>query len=272
MYKFRMGGVPQRLLAIVLVIALVTPSISVKAASNYVTFYVEAPFCAMSSYVGYDYDKGSSFAEWSGLDHTLMCAFYTTPGENKGGYSRAIGKEMVKSGKYYTAYFDKGDTSSIEAALSYLKNTSRPSKFTAPYAYYDLGRTCTAFDVTRVGDDYYAEQVERHTYKVTADATAEHGTEYTCSVCGNKYYDKLKVRLSFNATANGGTTSESSQECTADSTVPLAGKTASKDGWEFVGWNIDKNAKEAMTSVTMNSNRTVYAIFKKDVTVNFIDE
>ena len=81
----------------------------------------------------------------------------------------------------------------------------------------------------------------------------------------------MKPRLSFNATANGGTTDENSQECDGSSSISLADKTANKSGWEFVGWNTDKSAKEAMPSITMDSNKTVYAIFKKDLTVNFVD-
>lgn len=251
--------------------SLVVPSIPVKAETTRVTFYVEGPFSAISSYVGYNYDQEKDFAEWSDLGHTLMCAFYSTPANEKGGFSRAIGPEMVKSGKYYVVSIDKLNKSGIANALCWLGNTSRPPKFYAPYAYYDLGQPCVAFDVTSIGDDYYAKQVTRHDYRVTADATAEHGTEYTCSVCGDRYYDKLKIKLTFNASENGGTTNESNQECTADSSIPLTGKTAHKDGWEFVGWNTNKAATTALSSVTMDDNKTVYAIFKKDITVDFID-
>lgn len=77
--------------------------------------------------------------------------------------------------------------------------------------------------------------------------------------------------LSFNAGVNGGSTAAASQTCDVGSSVPLAGKTASKTGWEFVGWNTDRIAKAGLNSITVDSDKTVYAIFKKDLTVNFID-
>lgn len=141
-------------------------------------------------------------------------------------------------------------------------------------------QSCTNPEITRYYckwcDDYEDKQTKAakgHDYYVSANATIKHGTQHTCRTCGTSYYDndRLKSKLSFNATVNGGTTSESNQECNADSSVSLTGKTACKDGWEFVGWNTDKSAKEAMPSITMDSNKTVYAIFKKDLTVNFVD-
>lgn len=46
--------------------------------------------------------------------------------------------------------------------------------------------------------------------------------------------------------------------------------TATKAGWEFVGWNTDKDATEGLTSLTVGtSNMTLYAIYKKTITANF---
>lgn len=44
------------------------------------------------------------------------------------------------------------------------------------------------------------------------------------------------------------------------------------DGWQFVGWNTDKNATKGLTSLKMSdSDVTLYAIYKKTIHVNFID-
>ena len=117
------------------------------------------------------------------------------------------------------------------------------------------------------------ETTAGHTYKITGNATVQHGTVHTCSKCHKSYYDndRLKAKLIFNASENGGITGENSQECNGDSSISLAGKTASKSGWEFVGWNTNKTATTALSSITMDDNKTVYAIFKKDLTVNFVD-
>ena len=44
---------------------------------------------------------------------------------------------------------------------------------------------------------------------------------------------------------------------------------ATKEGWEFVGWNTDPNAKRDIGSVTANGDITLYAIYKKDITAAF---
>ena len=117
------------------------------------------------------------------------------------------------------------------------------------------------------------ETIADHKYELSSGATIQHGTKYRCSKCGKYRYDndRLKAKLTFSASENGGTTDESSQEYTADSSASLTGKTASKSGWEFVGWNTNKAATTALSSVIMDDNKTVYAIFKKDITVDFID-
>jgi len=47
---------------------------------------------------------------------------------------------------------------------------------------------------------------------------------------------------------------------------------AEKEGYEFVGWNTDKDATEGIESVSMPAKDVMlYAIFKKDIEVTFID-
>ena len=47
---------------------------------------------------------------------------------------------------------------------------------------------------------------------------------------------------------------------------------ARKSGYEFVGWSTDPQAKEGVEFLVMeNENITLYAIFKKDIRLNFID-
>lgn len=46
--------------------------------------------------------------------------------------------------------------------------------------------------------------------------------------------------------------------------------TANPDGWQFVGWNTNKNATSGLTSMKMPAgNTTLYAIFKKTITARF---
>lgn len=47
---------------------------------------------------------------------------------------------------------------------------------------------------------------------------------------------------------------------------------AQKDGYEFIGWNTNKNATTALNELTMGEEDiTLYAIFKKDITLQFVD-
>ena len=71
--------------------------------------------------------------------------------------------------------------------------------------------------------------------------------------------------LTYDYETNGGTRADSEGEfLEAGTTVDLS-KKAYKDGWKFVGWNTNKDAKEPLSSFEMTaSNTTLYAIFKKD--------
>ena len=67
---------------------------------------------------------------------------------------------------------------------------------------------------------------------------------------------------------NGGSSvSKASASVNYNSAIDLT-PTASKSGYEFIGWNTDKNATTALSSLKMGtSNVTLYAIYKKIVTV-----
>ena len=67
---------------------------------------------------------------------------------------------------------------------------------------------------------------------------------------------------------NGGSSvSKASASVNYNSAIDLT-PTASKSGYEFIGWNTNKNATTALSSLKMGtSNVTLYAIYKKIVTV-----
>ena len=44
---------------------------------------------------------------------------------------------------------------------------------------------------------------------------------------------------------------------------------AYKDGYTFVGWNTDKNAKEGLTNYQINENVTLYAIYSKTLNITY---
>ena len=71
--------------------------------------------------------------------------------------------------------------------------------------------------------------------------------------------------LTFDYQTNGGTRVDSEGEfLEAGTTVDLSNK-AYKNGWKFVGWNTNKDAKTPLSTFNMTEgNVTLYAIFKKD--------
>jgi len=78
--------------------------------------------------------------------------------------------------------------------------------------------------------------------------------------------------VTYNAGFNGGTwQSRNSASLFEGAAIDLS-PTATRPGWEFVGWNTDRNAQTGLTSLQMpNTNITLYAIFRQQGVVNFID-
>ena len=76
--------------------------------------------------------------------------------------------------------------------------------------------------------------------------------------------------LTFDYQTNGGTRVDSEGEyLESGSNVNLSNK-AYKDNWTFIGWNTNKDAKEALDSYQMPaSETTLYAIYKRDLKATY---
>ena len=76
--------------------------------------------------------------------------------------------------------------------------------------------------------------------------------------------------VTYDFATNGGTSAtKTSAVVDYRSAIDLS-PTATKSGWEFVGWNTNKDATTALSSLTMSTNNvTLYAIYKKTLTANF---
>ncbi len=73
--------------------------------------------------------------------------------------------------------------------------------------------------------------------------------------------------LTYDYETNGGTSGDDNNGFVNGETT-LTGK-AYREGYEFVGWNTDKNAHEGIEKVTVSENTTVYAIFRKVLNVTY---
>ena len=75
--------------------------------------------------------------------------------------------------------------------------------------------------------------------------------------------------VTYDATTNGGSTAKQIASIKYKSLVDLT-KKAEKSGYEFVGWNTNKDATSALSSYEMPAkNVTLYAIYKKTLTATF---
>ena len=75
--------------------------------------------------------------------------------------------------------------------------------------------------------------------------------------------------VTYDATTNGGSTAKQTASTKYKSLVDLT-KKAEKTGYEFVGWNTNKDATSALSSYEMPANDvTLYAIYSKTLTATF---
>ena len=83
-------------------------------------------------------------------------------------------------------------------------------------------------------------------------------------------YNINKYTVTYDYETNGGSSAtKTSATVNYGSTIDLT-PTATKTGYTFVGWNTNKTATTGLSSLTMGtSNVTLYAIYKKDVTITF---
>jgi uncharacterized repeat protein (TIGR02543 family) len=79
--------------------------------------------------------------------------------------------------------------------------------------------------------------------------------------------------VTYNTTENGGALSDIPAAATTSGAEVDLTHTATKAGWQFVGWNTNKDAAAELPSYTMPaSDVTLYAIYKKTLTATFKDQ
>ncbi|MGM9938084.1 MAG: InlB B-repeat-containing protein, partial [Candidatus Ornithomonoglobus sp.] len=78
-----------------------------------------------------------------------------------------------------------------------------------------------------------------------------------------------EFKVTYDYATNGGSSASEQEQTVIDNSPADLTPTAVKSGYEFVGWNTDPDAEEALTSYEVTGDVTLYAIFVKTVTVNF---
>ena len=134
------------------------------------------------------------------------------------------------------------------------------------YKYGHSGSTKT-ITVTISYNDEYEGELDYNTStetSVTFDYVQAKGNETDPDVPIPTTY-----HLVYNYTENGGSSTTAQNEYfEAGTNVHLEG-TASKKGYTFIGWNTDKDAQIGLSTVTLSEDKTVYAIYKKTITITY---
>ena len=103
----------------------------------------------------------------------------------------------------------------------------------------------------------------------------ENGNRTQTEVKGNTtvrlYYDRTVCTVTYDYRTNGGTSADKENVKTyygADADLSVA---AYKNGWEHAGWNTKSDSETGLTRYTVTGNVTLYAVYRKDITVTFVD-
>ena len=103
----------------------------------------------------------------------------------------------------------------------------------------------------------------------------ENGNRTQTLVTGNTvirlYYDRSVCTVTYDYRTNGGTSADQETVKTyygADADLSVA---AYKNGWEHAGWNTKSDSETGLTRYTVTRNVTLYAVYRKDITVTFVD-
>ena len=104
--------------------------------------------------------------------------------------------------------------------------------------------------------------------EVTITATTNDGSNLSDSA-NIKVYEEYKITYDY--TTNGGDSIDKEFEIFKNGTnVNLNNVKATKLGYKFIGWSLDKDDITCENEITINgSNITVYAIYKKDFTITY---
>ncbi len=103
----------------------------------------------------------------------------------------------------------------------------------------------------------------------------ENGKRTQTQVKGNTtvrlYYDRTVCTVTYDYRTNGGTSADKGTVKTyygADADLSVE---AYKNGWEHAGWNTESDSETGLTQYTVTGNVTLYAVYRKDITVTFVD-
>ena len=103
----------------------------------------------------------------------------------------------------------------------------------------------------------------------------ENGNRTQTEVKGNTtvrlYYDRSVCTVTYDYRTNGGTSADQETVKTYYGAGADLSVAAYKNGWEHAGWNTKSDSETGLTRYTVTGNVTLYAVYRKDITVTFVD-
>ena len=103
----------------------------------------------------------------------------------------------------------------------------------------------------------------------------ENGNRTQTEVKGNTtvrlYYDRTVCTVTYDYRTNGGTSADKETVKTYYGAGADLSVAAYKNGWEHAGWNTKSDSETGLTRYTVTGNVTLYAVYRKDITVTFVD-
>lgn len=135
---------------------------------------------------------------------------------------------------------------------------------------YKSGYQLNVVDIVNEYDGYQCD------YEKTQTVNGQFPVTVTQNITLKIYYERNKYTVTYDVAENGGNWSDNSTNpVTKDyywgQDVDLS-PAAQKTDYDFLGWNTDSTATEAITSLTMpQEDVTLYALYSGDVTAKFVD-
>ena len=172
--------------------------------------------------------------------------------------------------KYTTDSIENNYTVTVEHFLMDTDGKYPDTPYEITTKLYKSGAELNVIDVANDYDGYEYDSEKTKTANGQLPATV------TQDITLQVYYMRNRYTVTYNVSANSGNWSDgSTKPVTKDyywgQDVDLS-SAAQKADYDFLGWNTDSTATEAITSLTMpQEDVTLYALYCGDVTAKFVD-
>ena len=172
--------------------------------------------------------------------------------------------------KYTTDSIENNYTVTVEHFLMDTDGKYPDTPYEITTKLYKSGAELNVIDVANDYDGYEYDSEKTKTANGQLPATV------TQDITLQVYYMRNRYTVTYNVSSNGGNWSDNSTKpVTKDyywgQDVDLT-LTAQKADYDFLGWNTDSSATEAIKSLVMpQEDVTLYALYSGDVTAKFVD-